>query len=95
VGSRSTSYQTFQLRSWSGGASNNFATHAENSDSLVLVQLFLTCQMAPAGMLKGAGFFAATAISRVTGLQLADVALLSSVARQLPAAGVATSANQA
>jgi len=77
----------------SGGASNSFAIHAENSASLVLFQLSRTCQMLPAGI-RNSGFLPLTAISRVTGLQSAAVPL-ENVARQVPAAGAAISANQA
>ena len=60
----------------------------------MLFQLLRTCQMLPAGMRKGSGLRALTAMSRVTGLQSADAGSRSSVACQVPAAGAATSANQ-
>src|SRR5579863_2374885 len=93
-GSRNTSNHTFHDGSASSGASNSFAIQAENRSSLARFQLLRSGQTLAAVARSPAGLRAATVMLRVTLPQPSVSWSSASVACQVPAAGVATSAYQ-
>src|SRR6185436_376168 len=93
--SRSTSCSAGQDGAASKGSSNSFSTQAENRFSVARFQAFRNGQTLPAVALSGGGRSARTVMSRVIVPHPAGAPRLPvSVARQVPAAGDLTSANQ-
>jgi hypothetical protein len=72
--------------------SNSFSIHAENKFSVERFQVLRNGQTLPDAALSGGGLSSRTAISRVIVPQ--PPRTFPSVARHVPAAGAATSANQ-
>src|SRR5262249_28946842 len=92
--SRSTSCSAFHDGAASSGASNSFSIHAEYRFSVARFHVLRTGQRLPSPWRGRGGSRPWTAISRVIVLHSTDARSRVSVARQVPAAGAATSANQ-
>src|SRR5216684_4149738 len=92
--SRSTSCSAFHDGAASSGASKSFSIHAEYRFSVPRFQVLRAGQTLPSAAPGRGGWSRRTAISRVIVPHSAGARSRASVARHVPAAGDATSANQ-